>query len=134
MKPLDCIMLVDDDDLAIFYNEFILKKANTAKELISFTNGKEALEKLRSGEGEKCFLPDLILLDLYMPVIDGFRFLEEFNKLPEHIRNKVKVVILSSSSYGLDYEKATAYDQVIGFLQKPLAIESLTGLLDGSLN
>src|SRR6185437_147781 len=97
MIGLDLIMLVDDSATDNFINERIVQMSGISKSIITKTNAKNALEYLLSKKDNGEEIPQLILLDLNMPVVNGFAFLEEFVLLPESIQKKARIVILTSS-------------------------------------
>ena len=125
---INVVMVVDDDNDWCFVSKMILKKAGICKDIIVANNGREALTKLQTltGNGEK--LPDIIFLDIKMPVMDGFEFLGELSNLPHLDLSKTKIFICSSSLHPKDKEKAWQFP-VAGFLTKPLTQEVLKEIL-----
>ncbi|MCI0751464.1 MAG: response regulator [Flammeovirgaceae bacterium] len=122
-------VLIDDSDIDLFIQRRFLEVYNFSEKLITYNSADEALRKLQNGITD---IPDLIFLDLNMPEIDGFGFLEKFNDLPELIKAKTKIVVLTSSNSRRDREQSLSYSQVIHFITKPLKqtdIESLKALL-----
>jgi CheY-like chemotaxis protein len=118
------LLVIDDDDINIFIIKKIVEKTGYNVEMISKTNAIDYLaEVLSSGET----LPQLILIDINMPVLNGWEFLEAYEKLG--VPQKVDMYMLSSSVYENDIEKAKTYTMVKGFISKPLSIERLTELL-----
>jgi len=113
--PFQCILLVDDDANTNYIHQSYLKRIGLAEEVITVTNGQLALDYLQNG-GE---LPDLILLDLNMPVMDGFEFLEHFEKL-NLSSHAGPVVIISSSDNENHIHKAERYGAVRDYLVKPI--------------
>jgi len=107
-------MLIDDDRMFNFLNKRIIEKLDTFNEICLFENARNALEDIR----EK--MPEFILLDLMMPVMNGFQFLDELEKLPSDLTKNIKVIVLTSSLLEEDYNKSMQYHNVIGFLTKPL--------------
>ena len=89
-------------------------------------SGKSALEYLEEHKDDVLKLPDIIFLDINMPIVDGFVFLYEFEKFNETIRNKCKVIILSSSDNKRDIDKIVNNDHVIKFVTKPLTENALS--------
>ncbi|KAA3437510.1 response regulator [Rufibacter hautae] len=123
------VMIVDDDESWIFVSKLLLKKAGIQNGIITAKNGLEAFTKLQelvSAEDKK--LPDLIFLDIRMPVMDGFEFLERTTKTDPIDLSQTKVYICSSSLNPGDKEKAALYP-VAGFLTKPLSKEILQGII-----
>jgi CheY-like chemotaxis protein len=129
MRKLKRILLVDDDEVANFLSHKLLKRLDISEEVIVLFDGLEALTYVQqhclSGEGHSPCV-DLILLDLNMPLMDGFEFLEQFERLP--IQQEVAVCILSSSSHERDIDRAAAFN-VKGFISKPLTEEKVWAAL-----
>ena len=130
MERLSNILLVDDDPVVNYLNETILTDLEITNQITVAGNGKEALHLLyeynRSNEED---LPELILLDLNMPVMDGFDFLEAYQKLD--IKNKDSIVIVISTS-SLDPTDLKRIDQyhTNGYVVKPLSQEKLAPILE----
>lgn len=120
-------MVVDDDGDNCFVTKKILQKAGTEK-IITASNGLEALKKLRkiSTRGDK--LPGLIFLDLNMPIMNGFEFLEEASKSTELDLSQIRIFITTSSVLQKDKEKANNYP-IAGFISKPLTPQILGEIL-----
>lgn len=125
-------MLIDDNEIDNFINQKMLEGCNFAERVYVHTNGKSALEFLRNiermGKKELSLFPDVIFLDLNMPVMDGYQFADEFEKLPDTLKNRTKIVILTTSLNPSDAEKAKKYPLIVKYLNKPLTcamIESL---------
>lgn len=114
----DVVMLVDDNEIDLFINQKVLEFHGFAHELITFRSGRQALDFLL--QAQTASLPDVIFLDLNMPVVDGFRFLYEFSGFPAHIRQKCSIVVLTSSDSMRDKEKIQVNEDVIQFISKPL--------------
>jgi CheY-like chemotaxis protein len=117
------IVLVDDDQLNNLINTRIITKFSDYT-VDSFTNAREALKYLSTSEPQD--FPAIIFLDINMPVMDGWEFLEEFQKIPEPLTQNCAVIMLTSSIDIYDIEKSKLYKNVREFMSKPLTIESLT--------
>jgi len=115
---VDTTVLIDDSDIDLFIQRRFLEVYQFSKKLISYKSAEEALAWLNAMNGE--LPPDIIFLDLNMPNIDGFAFLESFKKLPEKIRDKSRIVVLTSSNSQKDRDLAFSYKNVIQFVTKPL--------------
>ncbi|MGZ3900989.1 MAG: response regulator [Bacteroidia bacterium] len=118
------VMLIDDNELDNFINEKILEANHFAKKIYVNTSAKSALEFLSNllvvGENASTLYPDVIFVDINMPIMDGFQFIEQFRRnLAEKVRCP-KLVILTSSVYHEDKQKANAISKDIVFLNKPL--------------
>ena len=126
MEQLNKVLIVDDDLVARFLVERILVKKNISKQIITAANGEEALAILNNISSQENY-PDLILLDIKMPVMDGFEFLEalqhsDLSSLP------IKIVLLTSSHNQKDVERAKNYS-VAAYLIKPLIDENLSTII-----
>ena len=111
-------VLIDDSDIDLFIQRRFLEVYNFSKELVLYRSAEEALNWLKKLNGE--VPPDVIFLDLNMPDIDGFSFLDNFDTLPDGIREKCKIVVLTSSNNKMDRELAFNNKNVIGYITKPL--------------
>jgi CheY-like chemotaxis protein len=119
-KTIDLVMLVDDNDTDNFISKRIIEITKFAKRVEVKGSGKAALDYLRENQNNAENLPSLIFLDINMPIVDGFVFLYEFEKFNEIVRNKCKVIILSSSDNKRDIDKIVNNNHVIKFITKPL--------------
>ncbi len=131
MKKLRSILLVDDNDTSNFLNERLLKRMALTDEIKVLSNGKSAFEYLerlnRAGRNSSETKPELILLDINMPVVDGFEFLELYNQLDEQFRTDILVAILSTSNHPQDTSRASDFNAY--YITKPLTIEKVETLL-----
>ncbi len=120
------IWVVDDDPICRFIAEKMMDMALSIDyELAFFENGQFAIEALMD---PAINTPDLILLDINMPIMDGFEFLESLQTMDKNF--DLQIAIISSSSHNDDKRRAEAYPEVIGFLSKPLSPESMQFLID----
>jgi CheY-like chemotaxis protein len=129
MKRLSGILLIDDNETSNFLNERLLKRMDLTDHIQVVTNGKQALdylEKLSHEPGRKV-KPELILLDINMPVLDGFEFLDLFQQLDARFREGIRIAMLSTSNHPQDTGKASEYHAF--YLTKPLTIEKVEALL-----
>ncbi len=125
-KKLNCILLIDDDADDNFYHKIIINEMNIVDKIDTAVNGIEALAYL-SKEGQTP--PDLIFLDLNMPKMNGWEFLNEYKNLSAEQRAKVVILILSTSANPDDIAKAKNIEAVMGFETKPLSKELLTQII-----
>jgi CheY-like chemotaxis protein len=119
-KPIDLVMLVDDNDTDNFISKRIIEITGFAQNVEVKNSGKSALDYLRENQDNVDMLPTLIFLDINMPIVDGFVFLYEFEKFNDNIKDKCKVIILSSSDNKRDIDKIVNNNHVIKFITKPL--------------
>lgn len=117
---IDLVMLIDDNDTDNFISKRIIEITEFAERVEVKNSGQHALEYLSAHANEADQLPSLIFLDINMPVMDGFMFLYEFENLPTTIREKSRVIILSSSDNKRDIDKIINNKSVIQYITKPL--------------
>jgi CheY-like chemotaxis protein len=134
MKKLRGILLIDDDDTNNFLNHRLLSRMKVTDHIKDFRNGKQALEYLSSLNQENTgvinpedFKPALILVDINMPVMDGFEFLAQFDKMDPAFREDVVLALLTTSEHSQDTERAAASN--VTYLTKPLTTEKVQELL-----
>jgi CheY-like chemotaxis protein len=129
MQNPNLVMLVDDNETDNFINQRIIDLAKFSKRVVVHNSGKSALEYLEKEESNIDNLPEMIFLDINMPIVDGFVFLFEFEQLSEVVRSKCKICVLSSSDNHRDIERITSNEFVIEFITKPLTVDALNSLL-----
>ena len=120
MKSIDLVLLVDDNDTDNFISKRIIEITKFSERVEVKSSGKGALDYLREHENNREQIPSIIFLDINMPIVDGFVFLYEFEKFNEVVKNKSKVIILSSSDNKRDIDKIVNNNHVIKFITKPL--------------
>jgi len=123
MSVLFNFLLIDDSAFDLLIYEKLLLKSGISKSVKTFNSAREALKYLLD-EGNS--LPEtIILLDLQMPDMNGFEFIEEYDSLPEFLKEKIRIFMLSSTIDTRDIEKAKASLHIIDLLPKPLEIVNL---------
>ncbi len=120
MKKIDRICIVDDDSILVYGMKLMMNEVDFCEEVLEYSNGLDAIEGLASivNDGEP--LPLIIFLDLNMPIMDGWEFLDEFIKTPNYNLDNVSIYIISSSVDPRDREKANEYEIVKGYILKPV--------------
>lgn len=132
-KSLDWILLVDDDDSNNFLHKIIVKQAGINVTTKVAYNGLEALDFL-NGTGkfsmeEKPTKPGLIFLDINMPRMNGWEFLEAFKKLPENQKSNIVMMLLTTSLNKSDLQRAASHLELKSFINKPLSLNKLNEVI-----
>lgn len=111
-------MLIDDSSIDRFIAEKVIRQTYFANEILSMPHARLALDHLATIKDE-AMVPNLIFLDIYMPEMDGFQFLEQYAKLPDLVRKR-NILMLSSSITPVDLNRASSDPYVFKFLEKPI--------------
>ncbi len=127
-KKLDSLMLIDDHYPTNYYHELIIKEIDCTENLIVKDNAIDALKFLNSIPKNKA-APNLIFLDINMPKMDGWEFLDEYSKLPNEKKADYVIIMLTTSGNPIDKEKAEKSTEVDEFLSKPLTKEILYSVI-----
>ena len=130
--PFDLVCIIDDDPIYVNLVTRIVKLKNFSRSLLVFQNGQEALEyfKTLNITDSDTKIPQLILLDINMPIMDGWEFLEEFSKFSSTFMNKLQLYVVSSSINPADIRKAKSVDFVTDYITKPLHVDSINSIFD----
>ena len=130
-KKYRTVMLIDDNEIDNLINQKMIEAASVTEHIYTHTGAKSAIEFLKNMEKLEMadqVLPDLIFLDIDMPLMDGFQFLDEFAKLSNVAKKKCKIVMLTSSINPQDFNRSKKYENVRLYLNKPLSHESIAKL------
>ncbi len=114
------IMVIDDDSTFLFIFRKQVERFEEANIINESKNGAEALNYIQNAIAKEEGIPDLIVLDLNMPIVDGWGFLDEFSRISESSEISIPVCILSSTINQSDFDKANTYHLVKSFLSKPI--------------
>ena len=129
MKKVNCILLIDDDENDNFFHKIIINETGLCNQVKIAIDAESALDYLiKSGDpkpSEFFPIPDIIYLDINMPRMNGFDFLDEYEKLDEKIKSKIVIVMLTTSINPNDKIKAESYPVIKEFQNKPLTEEML---------
>jgi CheY-like chemotaxis protein len=132
MNKIDMTCIIDDDPIFIFGAKRMMELSNFCSSFMVFKNGEEAINNLKpimnSGEN----IPEIILLDINMPIMDGWQFLDEFIKIESH--KTITIYIISSSIDPMDIQRAELYDNVSNYIIKPISLNALKNILQEVVN
>ncbi|MGN6638529.1 MAG: response regulator [Mucilaginibacter sp.] len=124
------LIFIDDSPLDQFILKRILSRYKLTYEVKCTDDGEEVIAFLEENKDNSDILPDIILLDLYMPYFDGWKFLDNVDKIYEDLTRTLKIYVLSSSINPSDIKQATRYSFVRSFIFKPITKEMLEKLVD----
>jgi CheY-like chemotaxis protein len=119
------IWVVDDDVIYKTIMKKIILKSEIFSSTVTFSNGEEAIHALKFAIEKKESLPDIILLDLDMPVMDGWGFMDEIEVLKPNLPSEVLIYISSSSIAVQDKQKAKNNPNIVGYMSKPISLDDL---------
>ncbi len=123
-RKLNCILLIDDDEPTNFLNQMTLEQANCTEHIQVVQSGQQALDFLVNNPH-----PDLIFLDINMPAMDGWEFLEKYRQLPAGQKASIVMIMLTTSLNPDDASRAQTIPEIDGFENKPLRADRLKEVL-----
>tara|TARA_B100000378_G_C17831416_1_gene338177 strand:- start:134 stop:532 length:399 start_codon:yes stop_codon:yes gene_type:complete len=123
MKKIDTACIIDDDEIYIFAVKRLIQKNDFCNNVIVYNNGKDALKEIKNLISNNENLPDVILLDINMPIMDGWQFLDEFTSIKTE--KEITIYMVSSSINPTDVERAKSYKRVSNYIVKPISDEDL---------
>jgi CheY-like chemotaxis protein len=123
VSSLKNILVIDDNDTDLLIAKIVIEKSGFVGKITTRSSGKSALEYVNSIINTPEEWPDVIFLDINMPVVSGFGFIEGYEKIGKTFTDKVKIAVLSSSDNKSDMERFASSGYVIDFVPKPLSIE-----------
>jgi CheY-like chemotaxis protein len=133
MKKIDSTCIIDDDPIFVYGTKRLMNELNFSDNIFVYTNGQDAIDGLYEiiENGEE--LPSVIFLDLNMPIMNGWEFLEGFVKIPNNNREKVTIYIISSSVDPRDLQRIKDYKVVNNYILKPISPDDLSTILKSLL-
>lgn len=129
MKLIKTIAIIDDDDIFVYITKKAVEQINIVEQIKVFGNGKDAIDYLKENCCKPDLLPEIILLDLSMPIMDGWQFLDEYTKIKPKIGKKITIYIVTSSISPEDMRKAKNIDAVSDFIIKPITKDKLIEII-----
>jgi len=130
MTKLDLVCVIDDDLIYSIAVKHIINRSAISENVVFFKNGQTALDFFEKNLEKLDLLPDLILLDLNMPVLDGWQFLDKYEPLIDTIEKVIPVYIVSSSIDDEEHRKAESFKSVKNFITKPITIAQLHQIIE----
>jgi|GEM_PF-751789 len=138
MKKFDAlksILLVDDDEASNFLHSIFINKLGLDLTVNAALNGQEALDFILNKGQDKIALPCMIMLDLRMPVVDGWEFMKRYEEqVPKELKEQLKIVLVTISDNKEDKERATTNPYIVDFAQKPLSDGTFKKILNKHVN
>lgn len=129
ISKIQTCCIIDDDPIFIYGTRRIMKEVNFCEDLLVYSNGQEALDGLTKIINLGQNVPQVIFLDLNMPIMNGWEFLDEFIKLPSNNFEKITIYIISSSVDPRDLERVKNYNVVSNYILKPITPSDLENVL-----
>ncbi|QNK77468.1 response regulator [Winogradskyella undariae] len=129
MNKIDVACIIDDDPIFIFGAKRMMQLSNFCNSFMVFKNGQEAINNLKPIMNSDEAIPNVILLDINMPIMDGWQFLDEFVKIESH--KSITIYIVSSSIDPVDLNRAKRYDNITDYIIKPISFKKLESILQG---
>lgn len=125
MKPIKNLMIIDDDDVFVFLTKKTIAQVNFVENIKVFDNGLDSINYIKENRENPDLLPEVIFLDLSMPIMDGWQFLDEYILLEPKIEKEIIIYVISSSISPDDLKKAKSIKVVTDFIVKPITTEKL---------
>lgn len=130
MRTLTKICIVDDDDIYRFTIERTLESLELATKTMTFSDGEQAINFISDHHNEDAELPDIIFLDIDMPVMDGFQFMEEYEKIKSNVAKDMTIYMVSSSMDPVDIDSAKKIASISDYIVKPISSDRLKSILE----
>ena len=132
MNHLKTLILVDDDEIIVYLTKRTIKDTNLVELIKVFGNGKDVINYLKENSSNPDLLPDIIFLDLFMPIMDGWDFLDEYAKIKPKITKSITIYIITSSVSPDDINRAKNISDVSDYLIKPITKENFIEIIKKS--
>lgn len=129
MNKIDTTCIIDDDPIFVYGTKRVMKEVDFTEKIVVYNNGQDAIDGLTETVNNGDNIPPVVFLDLNMPIMNGWEFLEEFNKLPEEAISGVTIYIVSSSIDPRDLEKVKQFNVVNNYIVKPVTPKDLEAIM-----
>jgi len=123
------ICLIDDDEINRFVMAKTIRVSGIDAKVVTFANGRDAMIYFLEHASTPSMLPDLVFLDINMPLMNGWQFLEEFERLQRLLTKDIAIYMVSSSVDDRDLQRSRTYKHVVDFIEKPLTAEMISDIL-----
>lgn len=123
------LILIEDDDVIVYLTQKLIKESKEIELLTVLKNGRKALDYFTENAKNAELLPDFVFLDLSMPILDGWQFLEEFALIKKSLVKNIRIYITTSSISPKDLIKAEKYDFISDFVIKPISLENFNRII-----
>nr|WP_294936937.1 response regulator [uncultured Flavobacterium sp.] len=129
MNRLKTLILIDDDEIIVYLTKRIIAETNLVELIQVFNNGKDAIDYLTENAANPDLLPEIVFLDLFMPVMDGWQFMEEYLKIKSNFSKQMTIYIITSSVSQEDIIRAKELSDVSDYIIKPVKKQSFIDLI-----
>jgi CheY-like chemotaxis protein len=126
---LNAIAIIDDDEISLLLIKKLIEQKKIAKTILTFSSGLEALDYFENNASDITQLPSVVFLDITMPLISGWQFLDELNKI-EFVAGYTPPVCIISAFVAVDFEALRKYPVIKGYLTKPVVPNKLIALIE----
>ena len=129
-QKLDCILLIDDNSANNYLHKRIIDKSGIAKKVVAIDMAHKALDYLKSVENSRFSGPDIIFLDINMPLMNGWEFIEEYKKIYGNQKKEIITFMITTSLNPDDEKRAMNIPLIQGFRKKPLSLDILQDIVE----
>jgi CheY-like chemotaxis protein len=133
-KTIDAVCVVDDDLVYQFTTKKLIQNTKLVDKILVFSDGEKAIEFFQSLNSSSQNVPDIVLLDINMPIMDGWDFLKAYVLVKPKLPKKVIIYMVSSSVHGIDMERAKQISDVTDYIIKPVTKDKLVEIFQDYLN
>ena len=130
IKKIPLMGIIDDDTIYQFILTSIINKNKLAENILSFSDGEKAIQYFMDNKTNSEKIPDILFLDVNMPIMDGWMFIEEYARIKKEIIKKTAIFMLSSSVNPIDIERAGEISEISDYIIKPIKLEEVKRIFD----